>query len=77
MKISYEFYPPQDLDSKKVVNEFYKLNSYNPNFISITYCAMGGSQHKRIYLIKAFMEKSDIDIAAHLSLVGKSKTEIK
>ena len=76
MKVSYEFYPPQDLDYKKVVNEFSKLNSYKPNFISITYGAMGGSQHKSIDLIKAFMEKSDIDIAAHLTLVGKSKIEI-
>ena len=33
MKVSYEFYPPQDLDYKKVVNEFSKLNSYKPNFI--------------------------------------------
>ena len=77
MKISYEFYPPQDLDYKKVVNEFSRLNRYRPDFISITYGAMGGSQHKSIDLIKAFMEKSDIDIAAHLTLVGKSKTEIK
>ena len=70
MKISYEFYPPQDLDYKKVVNEFSRLNRYRPDFISITYGAMGGSQHKSIDLIKAFMEKSDIDIAAHLTPVS-------
>jgi methylenetetrahydrofolate reductase (NADPH) len=76
MKVSYEFYPPKDLDYKKVVNAFANLSGYKPNFISITYGAMGGSQDKSIGLIKAFKEKSNIDIAAHLTLVGKSKREI-
>lgn len=77
MKVSYEFYPPQDLDYKKVVNEFSMLYKYKPNFISITYGAMGSSQDKSIGLIKAFKEKTDVDIAAHLTLVGKSKCDIK
>jgi len=37
---------------------------------------MGSSQEKSIGLIKAFKEKTNIDIVAHLTLVGKSKTDL-
>ena len=57
MKISYEFYPPKDLDYQKVVNEFSLIEKHGPRFISITYGAMGSSQEKSIGLIKAFKEK--------------------
>ena len=76
MKISYEFYPPKDLDYIKVVNEYSLLSDYAPNFISITYGAMGSSQEKSVGLIKAFRENTEIDIVAHLTLVGKSKEEL-
>jgi methylenetetrahydrofolate reductase (NADPH) len=76
MKVSYEFYPPKDLDYKKVVNEFSLINRYKPSFISITYGAMGSSQEKSIGLIKAFKEKTNVDIVPHLTLVGKSKSDL-
>ena len=76
MKISYEFYPPKDLDYQKVVNEFSLIKKHGPRFISITYGAMGSSQEKSIGLIKAFKEKTNIDIVSHLTLVGKSKTDL-
>ena len=76
MKISYEFYPPKDLDYQKVVNEFSLIEKHGPRFISITYGAMGSSQEKSIGQIKAFKEKTNIDIVAHLTLVGKSKTDL-
>ena len=77
MKLSYEFYPPKELDYQKVVNEFLLMEKYAPRFVSITYGAMGGSQEKSEGLIKAFKENTDIDIVAHLTLVGKSKEDIK
>lgn len=76
MKISYEFYPPKDSNYNKVVEEFLLLEKYNPRFISITYGAMGGSQDRSIDLIKTFKEKTEIDIVAHLTMVGKSKTDL-
>jgi methylenetetrahydrofolate reductase (NADPH) len=77
MKLSYEFYPPKELDYQKVVNEFLLMEKYAPRFVSITYGAMGGSQEKSEGLIKAFKENTDVDIVAHLTLVGKSKEDIK
>jgi len=56
MKISYEFYPPKDLNYQKVVEEYSLLSSHGPRFISITYGALGSSQEKSVGLIKAFKE---------------------
>ena len=77
MKISYEFYPPKDMNYKKVVNEYSLIKSHNPSFISITYGAMGSSQERSIDLIKAFKDKTNVEIAAHLTLFGKSKRDLR
>ena len=77
MKISYEFYPPGDLDYKKVVNEFALISEYKPRFISITYGAMGSSQEKSSGLIKEFKRETNVEVVAHLTLVGKSKSDLK
>ena len=77
MKISYEFYPPKDLDYKKVVSEFALISKYKPRFISITYGAMGSSQEKSSGLIKEFKRETNVEVIAHLTLVGKSKSDLK
>ena len=76
MKISYEFYPPKDMNFKKVVEEYARLSIFGPRFISITYGALGSSQKNSIGLIKAFKESHNIDIVAHLTLVGKTKNQL-
>ena len=76
MKLSYEFYPPKNLDFQKIVNEFLLMEKYAPRFVSITYGAMGGSQEKSEGLIRAFRENTDVDIVAHLTLAGKSRAEL-
>ena len=76
MKISYEFYPPRDLNYKKVTDEYSLIQGYDPSFVSITYGAMGSSQEKSVGLIKAFKNITDIDVVAHLTLVGKSRHDL-
>ena len=76
MKISYEFYPPKDLNYQKIIEEYSLLSNFGPRFISITYGALGSSQEKSVGLIKAFKESVDVEVVAHLTLVGKSKQEL-
>ena len=38
---------------------------------------MGSSQERSIDLIKAFKDKTDVEIAAHLTLFGKSKRDLR
>ena len=77
MNISYEFYPPKDLDYQKVIEEYSVLSHFNPRFVSITFGALGSTQHKSLGLIKAFKKYfPNLDVAAHLTLVGKSVDDI-
>ena len=76
MKVSYEFYPPKDLNYQKIINEYLLLSSFEPRFVSITYGALGGSQKKSMGLIKAFKDNVDVEVVAHLTLVGKNKQEV-
>ena len=78
MKISYEFYPPKDLDyQKSCTMSILLIQGYDPAFVSITYGAMGSSQEKSVGLIKAFKNITDVDVVAHLTLVGKSRDDLK
>ena len=77
MKISYEFYPPKDLNYKKVTDEYSLIQGYDPSFVSITYGAMGSSQEKSVGLIKAFNNITEVDVVAHLTLVDKSRDDLK
>jgi methylenetetrahydrofolate reductase (NADPH) len=73
MKISYEFYPPRDLDYKKVVNEFALISKYKPRFISITYGAMGSSQEKSSGLIKEFKRETNVEVSCSFNLSRKKQ----
>ena len=64
------------MNFKKVVEEYARLSIFGPRFISITYGALGSSQKNSLGLIKAFKESHNIDIVAHLTLVGKTKNQL-
>jgi methylenetetrahydrofolate reductase (NADPH) len=76
MNLSFEFFPPKDLDFLRVAECFNDLSVLDPKFISITYGALGNSEEKSLGLIKEIKNSSSIEIAAHLTLVNKSKDQI-
>ena len=76
MNLSFEFFPPKDLDFLRVAECFNDLSVLDPKFISITYGALGNSEEKSLGLIKEIKNLSSIEIAAHLTLVNKSKDQI-
>ena len=76
MNISYEFFPPADLDFNQVVSHFNELKSFKPCFLSVTFGAGGSPEDKSLGLVKALQAHTNVDIAAHLTLVGKSIDDI-
>ena len=76
MRISYEFFPPADLDFKRVTRHFNKLRSFKPSFLSVTFGAGGSSENKSLGLLKELQAHTDVDVATHLTLVGKSIDDI-
>ncbi len=76
MKISYEFFPPADLNFKRVASHFDEIKGFQPEFLSVTFGAGGSPEDKSLGLIKELQGHTSVDIAAHLTLVGKSIDEI-
>ena len=76
MRISYEFFPPADLDFKRVTRHFNELRSFKPSFLSVTFGAGGSSENKSLGLLKELQAHTDVDVATHLTLVGKSIDDI-
>ena len=75
--ISFEFFPPKEAAGiDAVLNKIESLQSYYPNFISVTYGA-GGSTRKfsEELTIKAKMQY-DVEVMAHLTCVGHTVKEL-
>ena len=70
MNISYEFFPPADLDFNQVASHFNELKSFKPSFLSVTFGAGGSSENKSLGLLKELQAHTDVDLATHLTLVG-------
>ena len=76
MRISYEFFPPADLDFNRVASHFNELKGFQPTFLSVTFGAGGSPEDKSLGLIKELQKNTNVDVAAHLTLVGKSIDDI-
>ena len=76
MKISYEFFPPADLDFTRVASHFNELKGFQPAFLSVTFGAGGSPEDKSLGLIKELQAHTNVNVAAHLTLVGKSIDDI-
>ena len=76
MNLSFEFFPPNNGDSKKIYNIYNKLSFLKPRFVSITYGALGSDQNKSIDLASALKIKN-IETAAHLTIADKSIKDIE
>ena len=76
MRVSYEFFPPADLDFNRVASHFNELKGFQPSFLSVTFGAGGSPEDKSLGLIKELQKNTNVDVAAHLTLVGKSIDDI-
>ena len=76
MRISYEFFPPADLDFTRIANHFGKLKGFRPAFLSVTFGAGGSPEDKSLGLIKELQAHTNVDVVAHLTLVGKSVDDL-
>ncbi len=77
IKFSFEFFPP---NNKNLISDFYKsvdkLSDMNPEFVSITYGAGGGTRNTTQGVIKRIVQKTDLKVASHLTCIGFSKKEL-
>lgn len=73
--ISFEFFPPKDesgLESLRA--SFVELSKISPDFISVTYGAMGANQEKSLAVVKEFARQ--VPTIAHLTCIGSTKDSL-
>lgn len=75
---SFELFPPKtEIGYKKLLETIKDLAELDPDFISVTYGAGGGSREKTIDIVDHIQKKHKIAGVAHLTCVGHTRNEIK
>ncbi len=74
---SFEFFPPKNQEAARQLYETVKdLESYHPNFVSVTYGAGGSTRELTREVVMKIQEESRIPTVPHLTCVGHTKDQI-
>ncbi|MFH1386866.1 MAG: methylenetetrahydrofolate reductase [NAD(P)H] [bacterium] len=75
--LSFEFFPPKTPDQeKKLFETLAELKAFKPDFVSVTYGAMGTTREKTFFWVKEIKEKYGIEPVAHLTCIAAAKDDI-
>ncbi|MEZ7812577.1 MAG: methylenetetrahydrofolate reductase [NAD(P)H] [Paracoccaceae bacterium] len=75
-RVSFEFFPPKNLDGAFHLSETVKmLAPFNPEFVSVTYGAAGGTRDLTHQAVTAIGEHYGLKVAAHLTCVNATKSD--
>ena len=75
--VSFEIFPPKESSSYEVLsNAIAELATLNPNFMSVTYGAGGGTSKNTVNICKQ-VQQNDITALAHLTCVSATKKDIE
>ncbi len=76
--LSMEVFPPKTTDSlSSVKTATEEIASLNPDFMSVTYGAGGGTSKFTVDIAQNIQNKYSVPVLAHLSCVSSSKDEVK
>lgn len=74
---SFEFFPPKTQKGFESLKEAIStLKKYSPDFVSITYGAMGSSQEMSLNIVDYIENTAKLTSMAHLTCVGASEEQI-
>lgn len=75
--LSFEFFPPKTPEQEKHLFEVIaQIKALNPDFVSITYGAMGTTRDKTFYWAKEIKHRFGLEPLAHLTCVAASRDDI-
>lgn len=75
--VSFEFYPPKDNHGiPHVLEVIDRMQSFRPNFISVTYGAGGTTRTLTEEIVFRAKQETSLELMAHLTCVGQTKEEI-
>ncbi len=74
---SVEFFPPKDdAAGKRMLATAAEIEPYNPDFVSITYGAGGGTRQTTMHYAKLLKEEHGFEVMPHLTCVGHTQDEL-
>jgi methylenetetrahydrofolate reductase (NADPH) len=75
---SFEFFPPKtDEGEKNLRLTLEDLRAFDPDFVSVTYGAGGGTRARTVEVTKWLKQDLGIEAMAHLSCVGSTREELQ
>lgn len=75
--LSFEFFPPKTPEGElDLFNHIKSLEGINPDFVSVTYGAGGGTREKTRQVVSRFAREEKLNVMAHLTCIAHSKQEI-
>ena len=75
--ISFEFFPPRQPEgTAKLMDAIATLESFAPNFVSVTYGAGGSTRDLTHDLVVRVRQTTSLEPVAHLTCVGHSREDI-
>ena len=78
INISFEFFPPRSpVQQRRFWTTFGCLQTLNPEYISLTWGALGTSSQASIDVLQGLMADSKVPVAAHLTCVGHTENSIR
>ena len=76
--LSFEVFPPKTSSKyENVLKAAEKIASLNPNFMSVTYGAGGGTSAHTVALAKDIHEKYGVEVMAHLTCVSSTREHVE
>ena len=76
--LSFEVFPPKTSSRyENVLKAAEKIASLNPNFMSVTYGAGGGTIAHTVALAKDIHEKYGVEVMAHLTCVSSTREHVE
>ena len=75
--ISFEFFPPREADGVPAVIDVTKdLQRFNPDFVSVTYGAGGGTRAFTEEITMRLKAETTLEVMAHLTCVAQTRAEV-
>jgi methylenetetrahydrofolate reductase (NADPH) len=77
LTVSFEFFPPKPGEAEEAFWRAVKrLETVNPDFVSVTYGAGGTTRDRTLHTVKRLHDETTLKPAAHLTCVGATKEEV-
>lgn len=77
INVSFEFFPPNSDKAEETLKQTIdRLAPLDPSFVSVTYGAQGSTRERTIRTVKHIVDHTELDVAAHLTCVGSSRSEV-